>query len=29
MAKAEGNKILFGTVQVKTLEKLLPFPYKK
>jgi cytidine deaminase len=29
MAKAEQGKVLFETVQVKTLEELLPFPYKK
>jgi cytidine deaminase len=29
MAKAEGGKVLFNTVQVKTLGELLPFPYQK
>ena len=29
MAKADGGKVLFNTVQVKTLGELLPFPYKK
>jgi cytidine deaminase len=29
MAKAEKGKILSGTVNVKALEELLPFPYKK
>jgi len=28
-AKAEGGRILFETVKVKTLEELFPFPYKK
>jgi cytidine deaminase len=28
-AKAENGKILFETVQVKTLAELLPFPYRK
>ncbi len=29
MAKAERGAVIFETVQVKTLEDLLPFPYKK
>jgi len=29
MAKADNKKVLFGTVQVKTLEELLPFPFRK
>jgi len=29
MAKTEKGKILFETVKVKTLEKLLPFPFIK
>jgi cytidine deaminase len=29
MAKAEKCKILFETVQIKTLEEMLPFPFKK
>ena len=29
MAKADGRKVIFRTVQVKTLGELLPFPYKK
>ena len=29
MAKAENKKVLLGTVQVKTLEELLPFPFRK
>ncbi len=29
MAKAEKGKVLFKTVEVKTLGELLPFPYKK
>jgi len=29
MAKADGGKVLFNTVQVKTLGELLPFPYQK
>ena len=29
MAKAKKGKILFDTVLVKTLEELLPFPYRK
>ena len=29
MAKADGNKVLFKTIQVKTLAELLPFPYRK
>jgi len=28
-AKAENGRILFETVKVKTLEELLPFPFKK
>jgi len=29
MAKAEKGRISFETVKVKTLEELLPFPFKK
>ena len=29
MAKAEKDKILFETVQIKTLEEMLPFPFRK
>jgi cytidine deaminase len=29
MSKAEKGRILFGTVKVKTLEELLPFPFRK
>jgi len=29
MAKAENRRILFETVKVKTLEEMLPFPFKK
>ncbi len=29
MAKADGGKVAFGTVQVKTLAELLPFPFRK
>jgi len=29
MAKAEKGRILFETVEVKTLEELLPFPFRK
>ena len=29
MAKSDESKVLFGTVQVKTLEELLPFPFQK
>lgn len=29
MAKAEKGRILFETVKVKTLEELLPFPFRK
>ncbi len=29
MAKAEKNRILFETVKVKTVEDLLPFPFRK
>jgi cytidine deaminase len=29
MAKAEQGRVLFETVQVHTLQELLPFPYKK
>jgi len=29
MAKAENSRILFETVKIKTLEELLPFPYRK
>ncbi len=29
MAKVKNGKILFDTVLVKTLEELLPFPYRK
>jgi cytidine deaminase len=29
MAKAEKGRILFETVNVKTLEEMLPFPFKK
>jgi cytidine deaminase len=29
MAKAENGRILFDTVKVKTLEELLPFPFRK
>jgi len=29
MAKAENCRILFDTVKVKTLEELLPFPFRK
>ena len=29
MAKAKNGKILFGTVGVKTVRELLPFPYRK
>jgi cytidine deaminase len=29
MAKANNKEVLFGTVQVKTLEELLPFPFRK
>lgn len=29
MAKSDGGKLLFETVQVKTLEELLPFPFRK
>ncbi len=28
-AKAEKDKILFETVQIKTLEEMLPFPFRK
>ncbi|MCW4006320.1 MAG: cytidine deaminase [Candidatus Bathyarchaeota archaeon] len=28
-AKADLQRVLFGTVQVQTLQELLPFPYKK
>jgi cytidine deaminase len=29
MAKAKNGRILFDTVKVKTLEELLPFPFRK
>lgn len=29
MAKAKKSKVLFETVRVKTLEELLPFPFRK
>jgi cytidine deaminase len=29
MAKAENGRVLFDTVKVKTLEELLPFPFRK
>jgi len=29
MAKAEKDIILFETVQIKTLEEMLPFPFRK
>jgi cytidine deaminase len=29
MAKTENGRILFETVKVKTLEELLPFPFRK
>jgi cytidine deaminase len=29
MAKVEDGRILFDTVKVKTLEELLPFPFRK
>jgi cytidine deaminase len=29
MAKADGGKVIFRTVQVKTLAELLPFPFRK
>jgi len=29
MAKAEKGRILFETVKVKTVEELLPFPFRK
>jgi cytidine deaminase len=29
MAKVENGRILFETVNVKTLEEMLPFPFKK
>jgi len=29
MAKAENGRILFETVKVKTVEELLPFPFRK
>jgi len=29
MAKAKDGRILFETVKVKTIEELLPFPFKK
>jgi cytidine deaminase len=29
MAKAEEDRILFETVKVKTVEELLPFPFRK
>jgi cytidine deaminase len=29
MAKTENGRILFDTVKVKTLEELLPFPFRK
>lgn len=29
MAKAEENRILFETVKIKTVEDLLPFPFRK
>lgn len=29
MAKAEGGKVLFETVQVKTVRELFPYPYRK
>jgi cytidine deaminase len=29
MAKAQKGKVLFETVDVKTLKELFPFPYKK
>jgi len=29
MAKAKNGEILFNTVEVKTLEELLPFPFRK
>ncbi|HVP92482.1 MAG TPA: cytidine deaminase [Acidobacteriota bacterium] len=29
MAKAENSRILFETVKVKTLEEMLPFPFRK
>jgi cytidine deaminase len=29
MAKAEDSRILFETVKIKTLEEILPFPFRK
>jgi hypothetical protein len=29
VAKVENGRILFDTVKVKTLEELLPFPFRK
>jgi len=29
MAKVENGRILFDTVKVKTIEELLPFPFRK
>jgi cytidine deaminase len=29
MAKAEGGKTLFETVETKTVEELMPFPYRR
>jgi cytidine deaminase len=29
MAKAEDSRILFETVKIKTLEEMLPFPFRK
>ncbi|PMB75053.1 MAG: cytidine deaminase [Candidatus Bathyarchaeota archaeon] len=29
MAKARNGKVLFETVKVKTLEEMLPFPFRK
>jgi cytidine deaminase len=29
MAKAKNSKVFFETVKVKTLEELLPFPFRK
>jgi cytidine deaminase len=29
MAKAKSGKVLFGTVKVKTVEDLLPLPYRE
>jgi cytidine deaminase len=29
MAKADSGRVVFGSVQVKTLTELLPFPYRK